>query len=392
MNHLLTRENKFSFLTPVQYCLLGFELLAFMAFWFHRSLINMYMAEIGGTPSSISLMESSYFFPSIFLTVLGGILADKPRRIVYLSIAILLFFMAQLSIAFLMLIKSETIIYFVFLTLTMGCMGALKNPMSSIIVKDFSSENSLSAMISGSVVSFNVARVLGPAIMGALVAFWSFGDLGIFAALLNVPMFIFLLAVKRNAEITEPHQPEGVIQHEKKNAFFFIAVGAFYLCSNLIWTILPFIFKNIGLDTTKYYGASYSIFGIAAALSGFIYPKLYRRIGLKWLMTLSALGYGLVYISALSPSPVLILFSLGVAGVAMSFFSSCVSSYILLNTQKGTGKKLSIAYTIMNGSLAIGSLLLSYVASNRGVYISAIITAVVLIVITPALVKKINLN
>lgn len=109
-------------------------------------------------------------------------------------------------------------------------------------------------------------------------------------------------------------------------------------------------------------------------------------------MTLSALGYGLVYIIALSPSPVLILFSLGVAGVAMSFFSSCVSSYILLNTQKGTGKKLSIAYTIMNGSLAIGSLLLSYVASNRGIYISAIITAVVLIVVAPALVKKINLN
>ena len=353
----------------------------------------MYMAVIGGKPTSISMMVASYFLPSIFVSVIGGVLADRPGRIKNLASACFFFFLAQSSIAFLMLGRSENVVYFVFLTLIMGCLGALKNPMSSVVVKDFSSDNSLNAMISGSVVSFNVARVLGPAIMGALVSFWSYGGLGIFAAFLNVPMFIFLLVVKKKNATEEHKNPEtDRQQHEKKNPYFFIAVGAFYLCSNLIWTILPFIFKDLGLDTTKYYGASYSVFGIVAALSGFIYPKLYRKIGLKWLMCLSAVGYSLVYLSALYSSPFLIFFSLAIAGAAMSFFSSCVSSYILLNTQKGTGKKLSIAYTIMNGSLAIGSLLLSYIATDKGVHISAIITATVLLILTPALVKKINLH
>jgi MFS family permease len=138
--------------------------------WMQSVSLPWLVLQLGGSPLQLGMVMAFMFAPSMFLAPLGGVLADrvdKRRTLVAVNLIAMLQAAALGILAFTGVVE---IWHIYLLALVAGFVSAVEWPVRQAFVAELVPREDLVNAIALSSTSFNISRVIGPAVAGVTIA------------------------------------------------------------------------------------------------------------------------------------------------------------------------------------------------------------------------------
>lgn len=183
------------------------QLTSLLGRWMQIVAIDWLVLEMSGdSGSALGLVTTFQFIPVLLLSLYGGKLADRHDKLKMLLVANSLWFVLSASLAIDVLTDSAQLWHiFVFAGL-LGTINALENPIRQSFVSELVGTRLLPNALSLSAATFNSARIIGPAIAGALIAVFSTGVVIALNAFAYAAPVVCLLMMNRD-QLDRSHRP-----------------------------------------------------------------------------------------------------------------------------------------------------------------------------------------
>ena len=138
--------------------------------WMQSVALPWLVLELGGSPLQLGMVLALMFAPSMFLAPIGGVLADRvDKRRVLMIVNVVA--MLQASLLFGLAATGYVEIWHVYLlALLAGFVNAVEMPVRQAFAAELVPSDDLVNAIALNSTSFNLSRVIGPAIAGVTIA------------------------------------------------------------------------------------------------------------------------------------------------------------------------------------------------------------------------------
>lgn len=352
------------------------------------------MAAIS-TADHVALVQTASFLPIALLALPAGALADTyDRRSVqiaaqWLSLAGALL-MAAASI--LGLITPWVLLGFCFL---IGCGNALGAPSRSASIGELVPRALLPQAVALNSIGYNMARSVGPAIGGVIVA--AFGATTAFAlnALSYLPVIWSLQRWQRATEVPRL-PPEGLlrsihtglryiahmqpVRHTMLRSFVICVLGAAFL------SIMPLVARDLLGGDARTFGLLLGCFGVGAVSGIFVLQRLRNRLGNEHTVRLCCLVLAAsLGVLAFSHSLALDVIALLPAGMAWMSLTTTLNIAVQLAVPKWVaGRAIAASTASTSLGVAVGSWIWGLLAKDYGVAL-ALQCAGIGLLLSPAL-------
>ena len=343
-----------------------------------------------GAAGMVALVQTATTLPVLLFALIGGTLADNyPRRSVMLVAQL---FMLAVSIILVTAALTGGISPWILLafTFTIGCGTALNHPSWHASVGDIVPRAQLPSAVALNSIGYNMARSLGPAVGGAIVAFAGAVAAFLINAICYLGMISVLLRWKPNypARQTPPERffpalvtgfrhvagaPE--ILRVLARAFLFTSTAV------IVVALLPVITSSkLGGDALMY-GLLLGSFGVGAILAGLFSSRIQKRFPSELVGRAAFFGFALAALAlGFSPSPWPAVPALIIAGaswvLALSLFNVSVQ---LLSPRQVVGRTLALYQVASFGGMAVGSWFWGLSAEALGIEFTFAAAAIVLL-------------
>jgi MFS family permease len=258
--------------------------------WMHNVGAEWLMTTLAPTPIMVALMQTAETSPTFLLALPAGALADiiDRRRLLIFSQAWML--VAAVGLALTTLTGHVTPIVLLLLTFSLGLGAAMNAPAWQAIVPELVPREQLAAAVSLNSVAFNIARAVGPALGGLLVA--AAGPWAVF--LLNSFSFVGVILVlyrwrrERVESISPTERVMGAMRaglryarHAPELRNVLVRTGVFAFCASALWATLPLIARTeLGLGAFEY-GVLLGGLGVGAIVGALVLPKARRAVSVN---------------------------------------------------------------------------------------------------------------
>lgn len=355
------------------------------------------MTVLAGTPDMVALVQVAVQAPLLCFSLLAGVAADlfDRRRILLVAQSIMLVAGALLSLlTFYDLIAPWSLLLFTFV---LGAGTALQGPAYQSLVRELVPGPDLPQAVLLNGVSFNLARSLGPALGGLIIAVSSVGA----AFLVNVISYLPLitaLAFWRRAPQTDdlPRERMGsaaltglrYASETRSIRYTLVRVVVFSLAASAAMPLLPLVARDTLGGGPLTFGLLLGAFGVGAMGSAFLIHPLRQRFGAPrvtdWLSIVFGIGMLLLAFGGYMPLMMLGLAGAGAAWIGtFSFFNIVVQTASAFWVQSRT---FAIYQTVMFGTMTLGSWLWGEAAHFAG--LSPVFAAAgILLLLSPLLGK-----
>ena len=261
--------------------------------WMHNVGADWLMTSLAPSPWMVALMQTAENAPLFLLALPAGAFADivdRRRLLLYTQGWMLL---SAVSLAVLTLLGLTTPWVLLILIFCLGLGSALNAPAWQAIIPELVPRSDLPAAVSLNSVAFNIARAVGPALGGLVVA--AVGSWAVF--LLNSLSFVGVIIVlyrwkREDVESISPTErivgatKAGLryVRHDPALQAVLIRTGVYVSCASALWAMMPLVArKQLGLGA-GYYGVLLGGLGAGAILAAFILPSLRRRFSVNSLV------------------------------------------------------------------------------------------------------------
>ena len=333
--------------------------------------------EITNSPFAVGLVTTLGSLPILLLTLYGGVLADRvdKRRFVLLLQCLML--TEALALAVLTAFHRITVHWIMGLAVFAGTLSAFEVPTRQALVADLVEREDLMNALALSSMGFNVARVIGPAIAGALIALWGLAAC-FFGNALSYLAVVASLVLMRTAPPASGSRPNALaamkegfryVMDNRWPRALVVLIAGFAVFGFPFIIMAPVFARDVLRVGASGYAALVSAIGVGAAvgalaLAGF--GKRYRKERL--LIAASALfGVTLASIALVSSfSASLALFTL--AGWTMA--TNGILGNTLLQIQAPDhlrGRVMGVYSFLVLGLAPFGSFQAGLVAEHLGV-------------------------
>lgn len=348
------------------------------------------MGDLGGGPLLVALVQTATSLPIFLLVLPSGALGDilDRRRLLLTAQGVML--LATGALALLTAVDAMTPGLLLALVGLVGAGQALAVPSFQAIQPELVGRALLpeAALLNGA--NFNVARALGPALGGALIA--TVGPAATFG--LNAVSFVGVLAV-----VTLWRRPPDQRALGAEHVRSALVAGARYVASaprfkrvlgrsalfvlpaSALWALLPVLARGpLGLGSGGY-GLLLTSVGVGAILGAFVLPGIRRRIGPSRLVAAATLGYTFALLvvglsgSVAAAVPALVLAGLGWIGVLSTLNAS--AQQILPDWTRA--RSLAFYTLVFMGGQALGSVVWGIVAARFGLDAAWIVAGAMLL-------------
>lgn len=343
------------------------------------------MAEKTDDATLVALVQSATLLPMVLFTLPAGALADiYPRRFVALaSLAISL--VGVLTLLGLSIMNALTPAILLVLSFVAGCGMAFFWPVWQSSVTDDVPAKLLPAAIGLNSLSYNSARVLGPAVGGLIVAAGgaviAFG----ISALFYLPMVGAQL--RRGPEREAPRlPPEGMgralisgvryVAHSPAILSIVIRMLILGTLGGSVHTLMPLIARDLFRSGANTFGFLLGTFGAGAMLGVFLGPALRRRYGANGsaLRCILTVGTGLVVIGV-SRSLLLSGAALLASGAAwMCVTQTCNVSLQMLVPRWVAGRAVACFQAAQSGGIVVAGVGWGIFADHFGVGLAFLVS------------------
>lgn len=348
------------------------------------------MTSISGSAEMVALVQASVTLPIMLLSLLSGAIADNyDRKAVMLSAQSFMLFvsLALAACTWAGLISPGLLLLFTFL---IGCGAAFNGPAWQASVAEMVPREDVPAAVALNSMGFNIARSLGPAVGGAIVA-----AVGAAAAFVVNGLSYFGLVVVLAR--WRPARPERTLPRETvgmamiaglRYAMLSPAIGIvltrallFGAGASCVSALMPLVARDLVGGGPLTYGVLLGSFGAGAVGGALASARLRSRLSTEGLIRTSCIAFALaaavVGNSNLLP---LTMAALVVAGAAWVLALSTFNVTVQLNSPRWVvGRALSLYQMSAFGGMAAGAWTWGLVAEAHAISAATMFAAVVLL-------------
>lgn len=335
------------------------------------------MTSITAAPTQVALVQAAATLPIFLLALVAGALADvlDRRRLLLGTQAWMMLASGALGVLTVLGWTSPRLL--LVLTFLLGLGVALNAPAWQAIIPELVPRPQLPAALALNGVGINLARAVGPAIGGLIVAGAGPGA----AFLVNAVSFLGVLVVLSRWQrppgrsLLPAERVIGAIlaglryaRHAPQLHAVLVRAFAFILFGSALWALLPVVVRfELGLGPSEY-GLVLACLGAGAVAGALLLPRARRALSADGLVTaatglFAAVLLGLAAVHGIGPTCALMM-AAGSAWIALltSFHGSAQAA--LASWVRGRG--LSVYLLIFFGGMAGGSALWGVVATWAG--------------------------
>ena len=346
------------------------------------------MTSLTPSPVPVALLTTAGSLPLFLVGLPAGALADllDRRRLVLLTQVWMLAVATLLGA--LALVGWMAPWALLGLTFLLGLGGALSAPAWQAIIPELVEKEELASAVALNGAGFNLARAIGPAVGGLLVA--GIGPGAVF--LLNAASFLGVILViyrwqpePRNEERSTP--PEGVrsavaagmryARHSPQLRATMVRTAAFVLPASALWALLPVVAtRELGLSALGY-GVLLGSLGFGAVGGATILPRLRERLSVDHVVVAMSIVFaagmfGVAYLRNLWLINIVLL----AVGVTWLTVTSCLNVSAQTTAPAWVKARAVGAYLLVfQGGFAGGSAAWGFVAGRYGQSIALIAAA-----------------
>jgi MFS family permease len=348
------------------------QLLSRMGSWISRVAQAWLVLQLTNSSFSLGLVTALQSLPITFLALFGGVLADRfPKRPV-LIITQSIMAVDSLIIAVLITTHQIQIWHLYILASLLGLATAFDNPTRQAFVSEMVGPENLPNAIALNSSLFNAARIVGPAVGGALIAAFTI-DIPFYIDAVSFLAVIAGLILMRPAEFHDVPAPVRgpVLTRMREGIEFAIQTPAVLLPLLMLafigtfgynfTVILPLIAKYVlGIGALGFGGLTTSI-GIGALIGALTIAYLNRPSERFLLIAATSFTFllGLLALSTRLPLTIAILLILGFASIS---YTATTNTRIQMTAPGPLRGRVMSLYILLNagmtpiGALAIGTL------------------------------------
>ena len=352
------------------------------------------MTSLTPSPLLVALVETAGSLPVVLAALPAGALADivDRRRLLLMMQAWMGIVAAAMGAVALMGLMTPGRL--LSLTFLLGIGSAVSNPAWQAIVPELVPSSDLPAALSLSGVAINIARAIGPAVGGLIVA--ASGPWAVF--FLNAGSFLAIFVVVyrwQPAPRASKLPPEEIIgamragtrylRHSPELQTVLVRCGAFIICASALWALLPQQARR-GLGLSPFdYGVLLGCLGLGAITGAWLLPRIRERLAMNRLV---AAGTTLFAVAAIALAYVHSFAVLALALVIGGIAWISVLSALNISAQTATpswvrARVMAIYLLVFTGGLATGSALWGFIAARAGISNALSLSAVGLVIGLP---------
>lgn len=365
--------------------------------WMQTMAQSWLVYRLTDSPLALGLLTAARFGPSLLGAPLAGVMADRfARRNLVLGAQALAMVQAAV-LAALTLGGAVEVWHVLALALLQGVVETVDMPARQALQLDLVGAEDLQSAVALNSVAFNAARVVGPALAGALVA--TVGE-GVCFALNAVSYLAVLLALAFIPAAAAAAAPEGVgarllegvhyVWREAALRRVLVAAGVTSLFGLSYVTLLPVLARDVLGSGAEGYGVLLGGAGLGAMAGALATAS--RRSGsdarrfVAWGQ--GVLGFGLVVLAA-SRRVSVALACMVLIGAAVAVQLSISNASMQVHAPAGLrGRVISLYIWVFAGLTPVGGLIAGAVAEVVGATWTAAACGVVCLVSALALAMR----
>ena len=346
--------------------------------WMHEVGAGWLMTSLAPSPLMVALVQAATSAPVFLLALPAGALADIVDRRRYL-IATQVWMMAVAALlGVLTLAGWATAPLLLALTFALGIGTAMMMPAWGAVTPELVSRDELHAAIGLNTVGMNVARAVGPALAGLIIAATGPGVVFI----LNAISFLATIAALANWK-RAPRQSElpaerlaGAVRaglryarHSPELRAVLTRGIVFFLFASASWALLPLIVRQELHSGASTFGLFLACLGIGAIGGALVLPGLRSRFSRDRIVAGATVLYALAMLALAHSGNV---YAAGASMLLMGAAWISVVSSLMGAAQTALpswvrARGLALFCVVFMGGMAVGSALWGQVASVGGI-------------------------
>ncbi len=270
--------------------------------WLQNVAAAWLMTSLAPSPIWVALVQTATSLPVFLLSIPAGAMADLVDRRRLLLITQTWMLVAAMILAVITFGGWIGPWWLLGLTFALGAGAALNNPAWQAIVPELVGREEINAAVVLNSIGFNLARAVGPALSGLLLAVANAGS----AFLLNAVSFAGVLWVlyewkrePQTAGFGAAEEMFGAMRAAFRYTFhaplllsILVRVVAFVIGASALWALLPLLAKQELASGSLGYGILLGCLGMGSVLGASMIPRVRERISTDRQVVLSTILFG----------------------------------------------------------------------------------------------------
>ena len=334
----------------------------------------------------VALVQTADMLPDVIFGVVGGVLADMfDRRRLLVGVNA---FLAATGIVLAALTFAGQMPPALLLTFTfvLGSGSVVSTPAYQSLIPDLVPRTEIQSASTLGSISVNLARAIGPAIAGVLIARIGVGAVFSINAATSLAYAVVVFAWHPKSEATT-QLPERFVSALRAGGRYvryspvmrrmLLRSALFLVPGSALWALLPLVATERLKMSASGYGLLLGALGVGAVAGSFLLVRVRAALTPNRLLLAASLVYAAVMaVIVLVPSVVIALVALLPAGFAwIAVLSTMNAALQLFLPQWVRARGLSVYLTVLFGSQAAGSVVWGFVADPKGVLPAYLIAA-----------------
>ncbi len=334
--------------------------------------------------TALGLVSALQFGPSLVLSVLGGAVADRIDRRKILVATNLIGGLLSAVLGWLVISDRVQLWHVLAASGVAGCIWAFDVPSRQSFVSELVGRDYLQNAVALNATSFNLGRLIGPAVSGLLITAYGTGP----SFIVNSVSFLFVITSLTLIDPKRLHRPEHEpnpderlwprtkagfayvkTQRELRGLFVMVAVmGTLGMNFPLWMALMSRLEFGLNADSFGFLGTAMAV---GSVTGGILAARRKRTPSLGFVVFLALLFAGVLFISAFAPNYALYAAVLPLCGVAnLSVMTTSNATMQLTADPAMRGRVAGIYFMVFTGGTPLGAPLMGFIAEQLGTRVS----------------------
>jgi MFS family permease len=345
--------------------------------WMQRIAQDWLVLDLtGGSATALGIAAALQFTPMLFLTLWGGVLADRVDKRIVLVLVQAAMGLCAVALGVVVLTGVVELWQVYLLCLLLGCFSALDTPMRQSFVSEMVGPGQVVNAVALNSLVFNLARIIGPAVAGTLIVVVGTGWVFLLNAISFVGVITGLLLMRperlyRSARVPRaPHQlRDGLAYVRARPDLVAIMVLVFLVSTfgiNFFMTI-ALLARNVFGRDAQGYGLLTTLLAVGSVLGAVLAARRSAKPRLRFVAG-SGLVFGvLLVVAGAMPTYLTAGLALVPVGLAALTFTTAANSAVQLSVDPSMrGRVMGLYMLLLLGGTPLGAPVLGVVAEHLG--------------------------
>lgn len=343
--------------------------------WMQTTAQSWLVYTLTHSATDIGFVVALQTLPMLLLGPYGGVIADRVDKRRLMIVLQSMMGLQAAALAVLSITHVVTYLDVCILAVVLGLNNSFENPSRQAFVLEMVGSDNLRNAVSLNSTMNNVARAVGPAIAGVLIA--AVGEGWCFA--LNAISFVAVVAslVFMDRTKLNPSTPTLRAKGQLREGFKYVArtpalliplimMGLVGMLAYEFQVTLPVLAGTVFHGSSTIYGVLMAAMGIGAVIGG-LWTAARGRTGVRAMIRASFIFGACLTFAGLAPLLAIELIAMALVGFASVSFLSMANSTLQLTTDpQMRGRVMALWAVAFMGSTPIGGPLIGWITSMAG--------------------------